>query len=112
MATWRPPSPPCEPPPAPDATRTDPLLPRRLPSLAIPILLLGLLGLLSACGQDAPRLPFLATPTPTPEQPREVGVIVVTAGSREALAGATVSGERATVFTGEGGTTTLTAMRG
>jgi hypothetical protein len=86
-----------------------PLLPRRIPSLA----LLGLLLiLLAACGQDAPQLPFLPTPSPTPEQPREVSVSVVTAGSGEAIAGATLLVNGSAVTSSGTGTATVTALRG
>ena len=81
---------------------------RRLPPLGALALLLGVLA---ACG-DGPTLPFVPTPSPTPEQPRDVPVLVVTAGSREAIVGATVSVEDSSVATGDGGTATVTAMRG
>ena len=71
-----------------------------------------LVVLLAGCGEDGPRLPFVPTPSPTPEQPREVGVLVIAAGSREALAGATISGEGVAAITDGGGFATVTAMRG
>ena len=45
---------------------------------------LSLVGLLAACGENGPDLPFVPTPEPTPEQPRDVAVSVVTRGSEEA----------------------------
>jgi hypothetical protein len=84
------------------------LLPRRL----LPLGFVALLVILAGCGEDGPRLPFVPTPSPTPEQPREVEVTVVTAGSGEAIAGATLSVDGTTVTTGETGTATISAMRG
>jgi hypothetical protein len=52
------------------------------------------------------------TPEPTPEQPREVTVTVVTAGSEEPVAGAELNADGSSATTGPDGTATLTAMRG
>ena len=71
-----------------------------------------LVVLLSGCGENGPQLPFVPTPSPTPEQPREVEVTVVTAGSGEAIVGATVAVDGGTFATDDGGTATVTAMRG
>ena len=71
-----------------------------------------LVAVLAGCGEDGPRLPFVPTPSPTPEQPREVEVTVLTAGSGEAIVGATVTVDDETVATDDGGTATVTAMRG
>ncbi|MBA2634532.1 MAG: carboxypeptidase regulatory-like domain-containing protein [Chloroflexi bacterium] len=79
----------------------------------LPLVALALVpALLAACGEDGPRLPFVPTPSPTAEQPREVALLVITGGSREAIVGATVSAGATSVTTGEGGTATVTAMRG
>jgi hypothetical protein len=107
--TWRPRSPPCARPP----TRTTPKgpepLPRRLLSLVIVVLAAA--ALLVACG-GGPQLPFVPTPAPTPEQPRDVVVTVVTAGSEDPVAGALISVDGTTATTAADGTATLTAMRG
>jgi len=52
------------------------------------------------------------TPEPTPEQPREVTVTVVTRGSEDPVPGAEVSVDGAAASTAEDGSVTLTAMRG
>ena len=77
----------------PTARRKDlTLLPRR--SLRLGLLVLVLVGLLAACGENGPDLPFVPTPEPTPEQPREVAVSVVTRGSEEPIEGAALDGRR------------------
>ncbi|MGH2416944.1 MAG: hypothetical protein ACRDFY_01290, partial [Candidatus Limnocylindria bacterium] len=86
-----------------------PLLPRRIPLLAV---LVFLLGLLAACGQDAPQLPFLPTPSPTPEQPHEVAVTVVTRGADQPLIGAEVVIDGSRTFTDQTGVATISALRG
>ena len=83
--------------------------PRRLLPLAAVTLLVSLVA---GCGEDGPRLPFVPTPSPTPEQPRDVDVTVVTAGSGEPIARATLLVDGTAVTTGETGTATVTAMRG
>jgi len=64
-----------------------------------------------ACGEDGP-LPFLPTPEPTPEQPREVAVTVVARGTDEPIAGAELLVDGASATTAEDGSATLTALRG
>jgi hypothetical protein len=67
--------------------------------------------LLAACGEDGPELPFVPTPEPTPEQPREVAVTVVSR-SGEPLDGALLEVDGFTAMTDPSGAATLTAMRG
>jgi hypothetical protein len=67
---------------------------------------------LVACGEDGPQLPFVPTPAPTPEQPREVAVTVLTRGTDEPVAGAQVSVEGEGPLTAADGRAELTAMRG
>jgi len=86
---------------------------RRLAVTRVRVVLLVLLGgVLASCG-DAP-LPLLPTPKPTPEQPREVTVVVLERGTDVPLAGVSLSvkGAGATAVTGEDGRGSLTAMRG
>ncbi len=68
--------------------------------------------LLVACGEDGPDLPFVPTPEPTPEQPREVVVETTLYPGDQPLPGVTVSADGLTAVTGEDGTATLTLMRG
>jgi len=75
-------------------------------------LLLVLLVLLAACGEDGPQLPFVPTPAPTPEQPREVGITVVTRGGGVPIEGARVVVGDAEAATSVDGIATVTAMRG
>ncbi len=98
-ATWRLRSPPCAPPRGSgrlrdrSARRKDlTLLPRR--SLWLGLLVLSLVGLLAACGENGPDLPFVPTPEPTPEQPREVAVSVVDPRQRGAHRGRSAGGRR------------------
>jgi len=70
-----------------------------------------------ACGQDGPQLPFVPTPEPTPEQPREVAVLAVTrlipgVAERMAIGGATVTVGDTTVITDSTGWVTVTAFPG
>ena len=65
-----------------------------------------------ACGEDAPDIPFVSTPTATPEQPREVNVTVVTRGADEPVADAVVNAGDGSALTAADGTVTVTAMRG
>jgi hypothetical protein len=105
------PWPSCEPPPIPEATRKDPPLPaRRHASLFT--LLLGLLVLLAACSEDGPQLPFVPTPEPTPEQPRELAISVTTRGTDVPIDGARVVADGVDATTSADGRATLTAMRG
>jgi hypothetical protein len=67
--------------------------------------------LLTACGENGPDLPFVPTPEPTPEQPREVAVSVVSR-SGEPVADAMVAADGFTAITDAAGSATLTAMRG
>ena len=67
--------------------------------------------LLTACGESGP-LPFIPTAEPTPEQPREVQVVVVETGGGAPIAGATLSVDGASAVTDANGSATLTAMRG
>jgi len=73
-------------------------------------LLLSVLTLVAGCTQDG--LPFVPTPEPTPEAPREVAITVVDRSTREPIAGAFVEAGEARVLTDEAGGATLTAMRG
>jgi hypothetical protein len=70
-----------------------------------------------ACGQDGPQLPFVPTPEPTPEQPREVAVLAVTrplpgVAERMAIEGATVAIGDTTLVTDSSGWVTVTAFPG
>ncbi|MDQ4036680.1 MAG: carboxypeptidase regulatory-like domain-containing protein, partial [Chloroflexota bacterium] len=65
-----------------------------------------------ACSQDGPQLPFVPTPSPTPEQPREVAVTIVSRGSDEPIADARISVDATTSVAAPDGTATITAMRG
>ena len=80
--------------------------------MAVAILLVALAAALAACGEDGPQLPFVPTPEPTPEQPREVVVTVTTRGSGEPVAGAQITADDASATTAADGRATLTAMRG
>jgi hypothetical protein len=67
---------------------------------------------LASCGQDGPQLPFVPTPSPTPEQPREVTLTVVTRGTEDPVADAEIQADGVSAFTAADGTATITAMRG
>ena len=67
---------------------------------------------MAACGEDGPDLPFVPTPEPTPEQPREVVVETTRLPDDAPLAGVTLSADGLTVVTDEAGRATLTLMRG
>jgi hypothetical protein len=67
--------------------------------------------MLAACGEDGP-LPFVPTPEPTPEQPREVTVTAAERGSGQPLSGAQVSGDEVEAVTADDGSVTVIAMRG
>ncbi|HEY6607568.1 MAG TPA: hypothetical protein VI277_00075, partial [Candidatus Limnocylindria bacterium] len=54
----------------------------------------------------------MPTPEPTPEQPRDVVVRVVDAGTSEPVSSAVVDLDGAAVITESDGTVLLTAMRG
>jgi hypothetical protein len=80
--------------------------------LLVALLGLVLIPLLASCGQDGPQLPFVPTPSPTPEQPREVTLTVVTRGTDDPVVDAAINGENVEAFTASDGTATITAMRG
>ena len=86
------------------------LLPRR--SLWLGLVVLSLVGLLAACGENGPDLPFVPTPEPTPEQPRDVAVSVVTRGSEQAIEAAALEVDGTSALTDADGAATLTALRG
>jgi len=67
---------------------------------------------LAACGEEGPQLPFVPTPEPTPEQPREVTIQVVSRGSAEPVSGAELVVDGTVAGTDADGTARLTAMRG
>ncbi len=71
-----------------------------------------LVGLLAACGQDAPQLPFLPTPSPTPEQPRQVAVSIVSRGTDEPVPAAELTVDGASSFADGVGSATISALRG
>jgi hypothetical protein len=71
---------------------------------------LAILLLLAACGQ--PNLPFVPTPAPTPEQPRQLTVSAVVRGGDEPIAGAELRVDGATVATGLDGSASINALRG
>lgn len=73
-------------------------------------LTVALLVVLAACGEG--ELPFVPTPEPTPEQPREVVVEATLYPDDTPLAGVTVSADGQTAVTDEAGQATLTLMRG
>ena len=72
---------------------------------------LAVVAVLAACSSDVP-LPFVPTPEPTPEQPREVVVEAIEVPGGAPLAGVAVSSDGRTAVTDEAGSATLTAMRG
>ncbi|CAN5143549.1 putative glycoside hydrolase [soil metagenome] len=74
------------------------------------VILLALV--VAGCSEESPQLPFVPTPEPTPEQPREVAVSVVASGSEEPVPNAEVTVDDGVAITAEDGTATLTAMRG
>ena len=68
--------------------------------------------LLAACSEDGPQLPFVPTPAPTPEQPRELQVTVLGRGSGAPIAEAEVAVEDESSVTDATGSAMITAMRG
>ena len=86
------------------------LLSRRILPIVVVATLITVL--LVACGEDGPQLPFVPTPEPTPEAPREVAVRVVAHGTEDPVPGANIVVDDASVFSDQAGTATLTAMRG
>jgi predicted small lipoprotein YifL len=77
--------------------------------LAVALVLLA--SLLAACGESGP-LPFLPTPEPTPEQPRELMVVALERGTDTPLAGVSLSVEGETAQTGEDGRGVVVALPG
>jgi hypothetical protein len=71
----------------------------------------AVLAVLAACSSEVP-LPFVPTPEPTPEQPREVVVEAVEMPGGSPLPGVVISSDGLTAVTDESGEATLTAMRG
>jgi hypothetical protein len=67
--------------------------------------------MLAACGENGPDLPFVPTPEPTPEQPRELAVRVESR-ARAPIEAAALEVDGVTVLTDSTGSATLTAMRG
>ncbi|HSM38970.1 MAG TPA: putative glycoside hydrolase [Candidatus Limnocylindrales bacterium] len=69
--------------------------------------------LLSACSESGP-LPFVPTPEPTPEQPREVTVVALDRTSGDPVPGVQVSaaGSAVPALTDASGQAVVTAMRG
>ena len=65
--------------------------------------------MLAACGEN---LPIVPTPEPTPEQPRDVAVSVVTRGTETPVEAAALEVDGTTVLTDANGVATLTALRG
>jgi len=81
--------------------------------LVLPALALMLVALVAvACSDEGPQLPFVPTPAPTPEQPREVVVTVVARGSDDPVSGAEIRVDGALVRTAADGSATVSAMRG
>lgn len=76
------------------------------------IALVALALTVTACSEEGPQLPFVPTPAPTPEQPREVTVSVTERGTQTPVAGAAVEVDGRTVASGDDGSVSLSAMRG
>ncbi|MEO5986952.1 MAG: putative glycoside hydrolase [Candidatus Limnocylindria bacterium] len=110
--TWHPSSRSFARPPAllPRLERNRTLLPRR--SQRLLLTLIGLAMLVAACGEGGPDLPFVPTPDPTPEQPREVIVEVTELPGDEPLAGVSLAAQDAIVVTDATGSATLSLLRG
>jgi hypothetical protein len=68
--------------------------------------------LVVACSQDGPQLPFVPTPSPTPEQPRDLTITVVSRGTDEPIAEATITVDGTAAATGADGTANVVGMRG
>ena len=68
--------------------------------------------MVASCGDNGPQLPFVPTPSPTPEQPRQVALTVVTRGTDDPVGDAEIDVDEAVVLTASDGTATITAMRG
>ena len=111
MATSHPPWPRYATPHVPEPTRKEAPLPapRHTPLIA---LLLGVLVLLAACSEDGPQLPFVPTPEPTPEQPRELVVTVAARGTQAPIEGARILVDGIETTSSADGTATITALRG
>ena len=93
------------------SARKDRSLPRRLRPASLLVLLS--IVLLAGCSDDGPQLPFVPTPEPTPEQPREVTIEVTAGDGGIPIADATLSVDEEVVgVTGADGTATVSLLRG
>jgi hypothetical protein len=68
--------------------------------------------LLAACGDGGPDLPFVPTPEPTPEKPRDVAVTVVARGTESPVADVELTVDGTSALTDPDGAATLSALRG
>jgi hypothetical protein len=84
---------------------------RRIPTARWAAASIAFVLLLGACSSDSP-LPFLPTPEPTPEQPREVVVETTRYPDDTPLPGVTVSADGMTAVTGADGHATLVLLTG
>jgi hypothetical protein len=73
---------------------------------------LAVAAVLAACGDSALPIPFVPTPAPTPEQPREVTITAVDRASGTPVAGAQLEVDGQAAQTDARGAATLTALRG
>jgi hypothetical protein len=69
-------------------------------------------AVIAVAGCSENGLPFVPTPEPTPEAPRDVTITVVDRGTREPIAEAFVEAGEARVMTDASGSASFTAMRG
>ena len=70
---------------------------------------LTVLLLLAACGEK--NLPFVPSPAPTPEQPRQLTATAIARGSGQPIAGAELQVGGRSVTTGSDGTAAITGLR-